>query len=115
MGRDLWNEKDEQPKTENAAPVAHEPHMAIALSYDPAGAEAPRVVASGRGFVAERILEMAFANDVKVRTDPDLVRLLSAIEVDSVIPLEAFDAVAEILAYIYRLNAESSSAVAVEP
>lgn len=43
----------------------------------------PSVVASGRGFVAEKILDLAFANDVKVREDADLVQILAAMYVDS--------------------------------
>ena len=62
----------------------------------------PRVVASGRGAVAEQILEIAFAQGVKVRTDADLAEILSAVEVDSEIPLAALATVAEILSYVYR-------------
>ncbi|MBT3992167.1 MAG: hypothetical protein HN726_05035 [Candidatus Magasanikbacteria bacterium] len=65
----------------------------------------PRVVASGQGTFAEQILQIAWANDIKVREDADLVEILSAIDVDSEIPIEAFAAVAEILAYVYRVNA----------
>jgi len=54
--------------------------------------------------VAEQILEIAFAAGIKVRQDADLAQLLAAVDVDSQIPLEAFTAVAEILAYIYRAN-----------
>ena len=50
-------------------------------------------------------LQIAWANDIKVREDADLVEILSAIDVDSEIPIEAFAAVAEILAYVYRVNA----------
>jgi len=65
---------------------------------------APRVVATGRGSVAEQILEIAFAKGVPVREDPDLVELLAAVEVDAEIPVDAIAAVAEILSYIYRAN-----------
>lgn len=79
--------------------------IAVALSYRPGdGDGAPRVVATGRGTVAAGILERAFANGVKVREDPDLAELLAAVDIDSVIPLEAFMAVAEILAYVYQIN-----------
>ncbi|WP_240002304.1 EscU/YscU/HrcU family type III secretion system export apparatus switch protein [Oleisolibacter albus] len=64
----------------------------------------PRIVASGRGAVADQILELAFANGVKVREDADLAEILAAIEIDSEIPVEAIAAVAEILAYVYRAN-----------
>ena len=79
--------------------------IAVALQYQPERAEdAPRVTATGRGKLAERILKLAFANGVKVREDSDLAEVLAAVEVDSQIPLEAFMAVAEILAYVYKVN-----------
>jgi flagellar biosynthesis protein len=80
--------------------------VAVALAYDPAQADGPKVVATGRGFVAEQILQFAFAHGVKVRTDPDLAQVLAAVDIDTVIPVEAFMAVAEILAYVYRANGE---------
>ena len=77
--------------------------VAIAIKGGGRGsADLPRVVASGRGAIAEQILEIAFAQGVKVRTDADLAEILSAIEVDSEIPLEALATVAEILSYVYR-------------
>lgn len=75
---------------------------AVALSYDQAASDTPRIAATGRGAVAEQILAIAFANGVKVREDADLVEILSLIDVDSPIPLEAFAAVAEILRYVYQ-------------
>jgi len=62
-------------------------------------------VATGKGAIAEQILQLAFAHGVKVRKDEDLIEVLAKLDVDSVIPLEAFAAVAEILAYVYRANA----------
>ncbi|CAO3353817.1 flagellar protein FhlB [Azospirillum melinis] len=76
----------------------------MALKYELGTESLPRIVATGKGTVAEQILEVAFANGVKVREDADLVEILSAIEVDSDIPVEAIAAVAEILAYVYRAN-----------
>ena len=78
---------------------------AVALSYDRENDPAPRIVASGKGAVADQILTLAFANGVKVRKDADLVQVLETLDVDSVIPLEAFAAVAEILSYVYKANA----------
>lgn len=78
---------------------------AVALQYDEETQRAPVVTASGRGVVAEQILQIAFAQGVKVREDADLVELLEKIELDTPIPLEAFAAVAEILAYVYKANA----------
>ena len=77
---------------------------AVALSYDETTDDVPRVVASGQGALADRILELAFANGIKVRQDADLVKLLSLVEVGEEIPVEALIAVAEILSYVYRAN-----------
>lgn len=70
---------------------------------------APRVVASGRGAVAEQILNLAFAHGVRVREDADLAAILAGVEVDCEIPLEALAAVAEILSYVYRANAQAGT------
>ena len=78
---------------------------AVALGYDPLTKRAPRVVAKGRGAAAEQIVELAFANGVRVREDADLAELLQAVDLDSPIPLEAFAAVAEIVSFLYRENA----------
>jgi len=70
---------------------------AVALDYKPSQNDTPTIVASGMGSVAERILEEAFKAGVAVREDPALVDILSAYDIGSPIPLEAFQAVAEIL------------------
>jgi flagellar biosynthesis protein len=80
--------------------------VAVALEYRPGDHAAPTVVASGRGALAENILALAFANGVRVREDADLAELLSAVDVGEDIPVEAFLAVAEVLAYVYRANRE---------
>lgn len=79
--------------------------VAVALEYDPEASGAPKVTASGYGYIAEKILEMAFACGIKVRQDADLAEILAAVDIDSEIPPQAFAAVAEILSYIYQLNA----------
>jgi flagellar biosynthesis protein len=68
------------------------------------GAAPARVVAHGRGGIAEQILELAFASGVKVREDADLAQILAALDIDSPIPVEAFAAVAEILVYVHQAN-----------
>jgi flagellar biosynthesis protein len=78
--------------------------VAVALGHEPTSPGAPRIVAKGYGEMAEKILRLAFENDVKVRSDPELAQVLSTIEVDCEIPLEAFAAVAEILSYVYVAN-----------
>ncbi len=90
---------------QNSSPASVPKTIAVALEEQPAGA-APKITATGRGFVAEQILEIAFANNVKVREDADLVQILAAVDVDSDIPTEAYAAVSEILAYVYRANGQ---------
>jgi flagellar biosynthesis protein len=80
-------------------------NKAVAVSYESATDEAPRITATGKGVVADQILALAFAHGVRVREDAELVEILSLLEVDSLIPLEAFTAVAEILSYVYQANA----------
>lgn len=75
---------------------------AVALRYDPRREDAPRVVAGGQGHIAEQILRIAFDQGIPVRQDADLVEILSKLDIDALIPLEAFTAVAEILGFIYR-------------
>lgn len=77
---------------------------AVAIEYERGVDDAPRVTASGKGAIAEQILTIAFEKGIKVREDAELVEILSLVEVDSPIPLEAFTAVAEILAYVYKAN-----------
>ncbi len=96
-------EQAEEPAPENAE--QNKPAKAVALRSDNPTGERPRLVASGQGAFAEQILQIAWANDIKVREDADLVEVLSAIDVESEIPIEAFAAVAEILSYVYRANA----------
>lgn len=84
--------------------------IAIALEYDPLESDAPLVKATGKGAIAEQILQVAFANNVRVRKDAPLAEILSMLEVDSPIPLEAFATVAEILTYVYEADARRAGA-----
>lgn len=94
----------DRPATASAAAGA-EGRTAVAIRYDPVNEySAPKVVASGRGSIAEKILEVAFAHGVKVREDADLAEILAAVDLDEEIPVEAFIAVAEILRYVYAAN-----------
>jgi flagellar biosynthesis protein len=78
--------------------------IAVALEYEPNAAEAPRVVASGRGPIAERIVELARAHGIAVRENADLAEMLDAVSVGERIPLAAFAVVAEILYYVLKAN-----------
>ena len=78
--------------------------LAIALSYDRIHEHAPKLAAKGKGYIAEQILELAKKYNIEIREDADLAVLLSKLEVDSFIPIEAYAAVAEILSYVYKAN-----------
>ena len=78
--------------------------QAVAVLYDKARADAPQIVASGKGKVAEKILETARASGVYIKEDPDLLELLAKVPVGDIIPAELFQAMAEVLAFVYQLN-----------
>ncbi|HPH04982.1 MAG TPA: EscU/YscU/HrcU family type III secretion system export apparatus switch protein [Methylotenera sp.] len=81
--------------------------QAIALSYG-AGDYAPKVVAKGRGAIAEQIIALAKEHQVFVHESKDLVNLLMQVDLDAHIPPELYLAIAEILAWIYRLEEEKA-------
>lgn len=89
------------PSSEEAAPTGKRP-VAVALKYDHAHDDAPRVVAKGEGPIAEQIIALARAHGIELREDADLANLLQLVRMDAPIPVEAYVAVAEILSYIYR-------------
>ena len=91
--------------------VTNPTHYAIALAYDRAKGGAPRVVAKGVDEVAARIREAARESRVPLVANPPLARALFAVELDAEVPAEYFKVVAEIIAYVWRLNRQASQAV----
>jgi flagellar biosynthesis protein len=94
------------------APESPKPNIAkrqqrprsIALGYDPERDEAPRILASGQGWLSDKIIAVAREHDIPIRKDPFLVSALSALEIDETIPPELYKVVAEVLAYVYRIS-----------
>lgn len=86
-----------------------EPTAAVALKYERGKDPAPRVVAKGKGTIAEQIVRVALEHGVTVREDANLVGILEKLDIDTVIPLEAYAAVAEILNYVYKANAQAKT------
>jgi flagellar biosynthesis protein len=82
---------------------------AIALSYDPQKNAGPSVVAKGKGKIAENILEQAAKHDVPVYEDSNLVELLGQLDLNTSIPEELYQAVAEVFAFIYHLDEKQKS------
>ena len=77
---------------------------AVALSYNPLNADIPKVIAKGKGKIAENILEQAKAHNIPIQEDPNLVLLLGQLDLNEAIPEELYQAVAEVFAFIYRLD-----------
>ena len=77
---------------------------AVAIKYKMNEDPAPKVVAKGKGRIAEKIIELAKENDIPIREDPDLVEILAKLELNQYIPPELYQVVAEILAFIYRMS-----------
>lgn len=78
---------------------------AVALTYE-AGHGAPRVVAKGKGLIAEQIIDRARAHGVFVHESKELVSLLMQVDLDQEIPPAMYRAVAELLAWLYRIETE---------
>ncbi|HHY74609.1 MAG TPA: EscU/YscU/HrcU family type III secretion system export apparatus switch protein [Bacillus bacterium] len=77
---------------------------AVALSYDSPTDYAPKVIAKGRGEVANNILENAKKFNIPIQEDPTLVELLGQLEINETIPEELYQIVAELFAFIYRID-----------
>jgi flagellar biosynthesis protein len=83
---------------------------AVALGYDGKLDSAPRILATGHGVLANKILEIAHQENIPIHQDKDLVRILSLLEQNSLIPVEAYVAVAKILGHIYKFKKEKTDA-----
>lgn len=78
--------------------------QAIALSYDEEKFTAPKVVAKGKGYVAENIIQAAKQNAVPIYQNKTLAAMLMAVDLDREIPPDLYKAIAEVLAYVYRMD-----------
>ena len=88
---------------------APERPAAAALVYDPTQPGAPEIVATGRGVVAEQIVALARENDIPLHQDPGLVEALARLDVGTVIPRELYVVVAEVLAFVYAVDADAAA------
>ncbi len=77
---------------------------AVALKYTQQSDSAPKVVAKGRGYIADRILEIARSNNIPVKEDPELLQVLSTLDLQQDIPPHVYQVVAELLAFVYSVN-----------
>ena len=93
---------DEQDQSQDLTPLK----SSVALQYDRQLDPAPTIVASGKGLIAERILEIAREHDIPIREDADLVQVLAKLDLGEAIPGDLYPVIAEVFAFVYRLNAE---------
>ena len=80
---------------------------AAALRYSPPDDGAPRLVAKGSGEIAERILALAKEHNIPVHEDPDLLTVLSQLDLEKETPAELYKPIAEILSFVYRVNEQA--------
>lgn len=78
--------------------------QAVALSYDQHSTDAPKVIAKGKGKIAETIIDKAKNHHVPIQEDPSLVNLLTEINLNESIPEELYQAVAEVFAFIIKTD-----------
>ena len=96
-GQNGNNENNENNENKNKEADAKK--VAVALSYEP-GEQAPKIIASGRGIIAEQIIEKSKESNVPVYQDNKLANTLSKLEIGDMIPPELYTVVAEILVFV---------------
>ncbi len=79
---------------------------AAALKYEKFKNNAPKIVAKGKGYIAEKIIEIAKENNIPIKEDPDLIEMLYKLDIYEEIPEELYKVVAEIFAYIYKISGD---------
>jgi flagellar biosynthesis protein len=85
-------------------PSTNQTKHAVALRYDSKKDRVPKISAMGRRHLAEKILELARQHNIPIRQDKNLIHILSRLDLNREVPPEVYKAVAEILAFIYRLS-----------
>lgn len=101
----MINKKDILKSTDKIKlPENNQEIQAVALRYKSEENIAPKVIAKGRGYVAENILAAAQNNAIPIYKNKTLVNMLMAMELDKEIPAELYTTVAEVLSYIYRMD-----------
>ena len=83
---------------------------AVALRYRPPRDPAPRVMAKGAGLVAQKIIDLGREHGIPIQEDPGLIQILAQLDFYQEIPPKIYAVVAEILAFVYRLNREAPGA-----
>lgn len=79
------------------------------MKYRPKIDDAPKVIAKGQGKVAEKIIEIAKEHQLHIHNDPDLIEVLSQLDINEEIPPDLYIVIAELLAFVYSLNRSEST------
>lgn len=103
MHQEILDQKMIRAAEEAHVIVTNPTHLAAALRYDPAQEGAPRLVAKGEGWIAEEIRRIAKRKDIPIVRDVSLAHALNELEVDTEVPQELYDAVAELLKWVETL------------
>jgi len=77
---------------------------AVALGYNREKNSAPKVLATGAGEIAYKIISLAREHEIPIKEDPDLIEILSKVEIDQEIPPNLYKAVAEIFSFLYKVT-----------
>lgn len=86
-----------------------EKKKAVAVKYRPKIDDAPKIIAKGQGKVAEKIIEIAKEHQLHIHNDPDLIEVLSQLDINEEIPPDLYIVIAELLAFVYSLNRSEST------
>jgi len=84
---------------------------AAAIKYEKKKGSAPKLVAKGKGEVAQKIISLAKEHNLPIRKDEDLVELLSKVELDKEVPENLYKAVAEVFAFVYKMTNKDSKTI----
>lgn len=79
---------------------------AVAIKYKAVSQTAPTIAAKGAGLIAEKIIKIAKEHDIPIKEDADLVETLSQLDLDQEIPPELYAVIAEVLAWVYKVNSQ---------
>ena len=101
--KDLYGKNTQRNAVVTAQLPEEKKKTAVALEYDP-GDQAPKIIASGRGVLADKIIETAKESNVPIHKDERLANTLSRLEVGDFIPPELYEVVAEVLMFVDRLD-----------
>ena len=82
--------------------------LAVALEYEPESRNAPHVTAKGRGAIADKIIETAEAHGIVIEDNPHLAEALSQVEINDQIPIELYEAVAEVIGFVFRMRKKAA-------